>query len=92
MPSKYSRKKANKVENALAVMRAMLDATPDGIILTDQEGRITNWNTKSAEMWRMPNELVALRDIQKIRAFIAQQLKDASSRDQHHRYGRRYFR
>jgi PAS domain S-box-containing protein len=77
MPSKESRKKADERAYALAVMRATLEATADGILSTDEEGRITGWNAKFLEMWRVPEELAALRDIRKIRAFIAQQLKDS---------------
>jgi PAS domain S-box-containing protein len=61
---------------ALAVMRATLEATADGILAVDREGQVASLNTKFLEMWGMPQELVELRDIQKFRAFIAQQLKD----------------
>jgi PAS domain S-box-containing protein len=61
---------------ALALIRATLEATADAI-LAIEEGRITNWNTKFVAMWGIPLELVALRDVQKVRAFIAPQLKDS---------------
>ncbi|HZC36006.1 MAG TPA: PAS domain-containing protein, partial [Chthoniobacterales bacterium] len=74
MPNNSSQKNAAYV---LAVMKATLESTADGILATDEQGRITNWNTKFVEIWGMPEELVAGRDIQKIRAFIAKQLKDS---------------
>jgi PAS domain S-box-containing protein len=76
MPSKESKRKPGERAYALAVMRATLEAAADGILSTDEEGRITGWNVKFLEIWRMPEELAALRDIRRIRAFIAQQLKD----------------
>ena len=73
MPNK---KNEDKLANALAVMRATLEATADGILATDEQGRITSFNTKFVEMWAIPQELINLRDIKKIQAFIAQQFKD----------------
>jgi PAS domain S-box-containing protein len=72
-----SRKKEEDLPYRLALIRAMLEATPDGMLATDEKGQITCWNTTFVEMWGTPPELVALRDVQKIGAFIAQQLKDS---------------
>ena len=79
MPGRKFNKKADERPYTLAVMRTMLEATADGILSTDEGGRITGWNAKFLEMWRMPEELTALRDMQKIQAFIAQQVKDSES-------------
>lgn len=76
MPYIDFKEDAGDLAYALAVMRATLEATADGILAVDQEGQVASLNTKFLEMWRMPQELVELRDIQKFRAFIAQQLKD----------------
>jgi PAS domain S-box-containing protein len=77
MPNSDSEENVESLPYALALIRATLEATADGILATDSEGRITNWNTKFVAMWGMPLELIALRDVQKVRAFIAQQLKDS---------------
>jgi PAS domain S-box-containing protein len=76
MPANDSKKNVESLPYALALIRATLEATADAI-LAIEEGRITNWNTKFVAMWGMPLELVALRDVQKVRAFIAPQLKDS---------------
>src|SRR5271169_5795326 len=76
MPTNDSKKNVESLPYALALIRATLEATADAI-LAIEEGRITNWNTKFVAMWGMPLELVALRDVQKVRAFIAPQLKDS---------------
>jgi PAS domain S-box-containing protein len=78
MPKKDFKKEAEEGAYALALMRATLEAAADGIVATDEEGRITNWNAKFVEIFGLPEELIALRDIKKIRALIAQQLKDSS--------------
>ena len=76
MPNNDSKKNVESLPYALALIRATLEATADAILATE-EGRITNWNTKFVAMWGMPLELVALRDVQKVRAFIAPQLKNS---------------
>jgi PAS domain S-box-containing protein len=76
MPNSDSKKNVESLPYALALIRATLEATADGI-LAIEEGRITNWNTKFVAMWGMPPELVALRDVQKVRVFIAPQLKNS---------------
>jgi PAS domain S-box-containing protein len=77
MLSKESKIGPDERAYPLAVMRATLEATADGILSTDKAGRITGWNAKFLEIWRMPDELAALPDIERIQAFIARQLKDS---------------
>jgi PAS domain S-box-containing protein len=77
MPNSDFEKNVEPLPYALALIRATLEATADGILAADAEGRITSWNTKFVEMWGMPLELIALRDVQKVRALIALQLKDS---------------
>ena len=76
MPRIDSKDNAEELAYALAVMRAILEATADGILATDEQGRITNLNTKFVKMWSMPPELIDLRDIQKFQTSIAPQLKN----------------
>jgi PAS domain S-box-containing protein len=59
----------------LAVTRATLEATADGILVIDEAGRIISWNAKFLELWHIPTDLIAQREAQKIRAQIARQLK-----------------
>src|SRR5277367_801357 len=76
MPGRRSKEGVNELSYALAVTRATLEATADGILAVDEAGRITGWNAKFLEMWRIPEDLIALRDAEKVRAGIAVQLKD----------------
>jgi PAS domain S-box-containing protein len=71
-----SKENEEELAYARALMRSTLEATADGILATDEQGRIVSLNAKFGEMWRMPRELIDQRDIQKIRTFIAQQLKN----------------
>ena len=47
---------------ALAMHRATLEATAEGIVATDQAGRITAVNQRFIDMWRLPAEIRASDD------------------------------
>jgi two-component system, cell cycle sensor histidine kinase and response regulator CckA len=72
-----SKKKADDLATAVTALRAALEGAADGVVSTDEQGRVTSWNKKFLNIWGLPEELVSLRDIQKIRGSIAQQLKDS---------------
>ena len=40
------------------MLRATLDATSDGILVTDEQQRVTAYNEKFVEMWRVPMEVL----------------------------------
>ena len=70
MPSKRIRDGVSELAYALAVRRATLEATADGIMVLDDEGQITTWNSKFLEMWGISEGLIRSRDIKKIRDHI----------------------
>src|SRR5215831_8139015 len=76
MSKSDSTKKADDLATAVTALRAALEGAADGVVSTDEQGRVTSWNKKFLNIWGLPEELVSLRDIQKIRRSIAQQLKD----------------
>jgi len=76
MPRIDPKEATEELANALALMRAILEATADGILATDEQGRITNFNTKLVEMWRISPELIDQRDVRKFRACLAQKVRD----------------
>jgi len=51
------REAALELENA--ELRATLDSLGDGILVTDLHGRIRNFNRRFADLWEVPDELVA---------------------------------
>lgn len=77
MPRRSSKEGVKDIAYALAVSRATLEATADGILAVDGSDCIISWNKKFLELWRIPQDLILQRDIQKIRAWIARQLKQA---------------
>ena len=49
-------RKTEEVAHSLAMMRATLESTTDGILVTDGSGTVTMFNQKFVEMWRIPLE------------------------------------
>ena len=71
------RKRAEaELERSLALLRATLDSTADGILVVDDGGRIVTYNRRFVEMWRIPDEIVASADDNKALAFVLDQLRD----------------
>ena len=44
----------SELRSTLSLLSATLDATGDGILVVDLDGRITSFNRKFAEIWRLP--------------------------------------
>jgi PAS domain S-box-containing protein len=64
------------VERTLSLLKATLEATADGILVVDSEGAIVSYNRKFAEMWRIPEDVLASRDDREALAFVLNQLRD----------------
>jgi len=66
--------RTEEVVNSLSLLRATLESTTDGILVTDADGRSTNFNKKFLEMWQIPPEVLSLADLQKKAEAVSQQL------------------
>lgn len=58
------------------LLRATIESTADGILVVGQDGRMLHANRRFAEMWRLPDELLATRDDARLLAFVLDQLVD----------------
>ena len=47
-----------EIRRALTVMRATLESTVDGILVTDDQGKITAFNERYIDIWNVPRESV----------------------------------
>ncbi|HYZ11345.1 MAG TPA: PAS domain S-box protein, partial [Actinomycetota bacterium] len=63
-------------ERSLSLLHATLDATADGILVVDLEGRVVSANRRFAEMWRIPSDLMATRDDDRLLEFVLDQLTE----------------
>ena len=53
---------ARELESTAADLRATLESTQDGILVTDLAGRIRNFNQRFASLWQFPPDLLARRE------------------------------
>jgi diguanylate cyclase (GGDEF)-like protein/PAS domain S-box-containing protein len=62
--------------NMLSLLNATLESTTDGILVVDNNGKITSYNQKFVEMWDIPPSIAASKDDHKALAHVIDQLKD----------------
>ena len=62
--------------NAVSLLSATLESTADGILVVDSHGKIVRFNSKFAELWRLPQSTLADRDDAAAIAFVLGQLSD----------------
>ena len=63
-----------RLRDALSLLTATLDSTAEGILVVDDRGRITSFNRRLTEMWRLPDSLLESRDDSAAIAFVLDQL------------------
>jgi len=63
---------------ALATMRATLESTTDAILVTD-DFKVTDFNEKYIEMWKVPAEILQEGNIREVREFHSQNFVDPQS-------------
>jgi diguanylate cyclase (GGDEF)-like protein len=64
------------VHQTLSLLSATLDATADGILVVDTEGKITSFNRRFAELWRVPERVLSTGDDDVALAFLVEQVAD----------------
>ena len=67
---------ARKLQRAVSLLEATLDATADGILVVDREGRVATYNRRFLELWRVPPSLLEQRDDSALLALVVDQLED----------------
>jgi diguanylate cyclase (GGDEF)-like protein/PAS domain S-box-containing protein len=65
---------ANDLQSTLSLLTATLDSTADGILVVDNQGRISQFNSRFVEMWRLPEHLLEEREDQGALRFVEDQL------------------
>ena len=65
-----------ELEERLSELRATLDSTTDGILVTDLAGRITNFNQQFVSLWGVPEPLMTQRDEVAVSAWMLRRVTD----------------
>jgi two-component system, cell cycle sensor histidine kinase and response regulator CckA len=70
------RRAERDLARTVSLLEATLEATADGILVVDTDGRTVSWNHNFPEMWRLPEEVIAEREDEKMIAYVLEQLRD----------------
>ena len=57
-------------------MRATLESTTDAILVTDEEGKVTDFNDKYLDMWGIPREVPEGGTTSDVREFASRNFAD----------------
>ncbi|RQW89189.1 MAG: PAS domain S-box protein [Geobacter sp.] len=64
------------LKQSVSLLRATLDATADGILVVDTNGKIVDFNTRFTELWRIPEHILATREDRHALEFVQDQLQN----------------
>jgi PAS domain S-box-containing protein len=69
-------RKTEELARSLAMTRATLESTTDGVLATDFDGTITDFNRRYVEMWGIPADVLAGREHRRVLEFCGRQFTD----------------
>lgn len=69
----------DRLEEALAIARATLDASADGVLVVDRDLRAVTYNRRFVEMWGLTEEIMRSGDVRRMAEFVLPQLEDSAS-------------
>lgn len=72
----HFRKAIEERERTLSLLQATLEATADGILVVDAQGKVVGANRTFARLWRIPDQLLATGDDDRLIGFVLDQLAD----------------
>jgi diguanylate cyclase (GGDEF)-like protein/PAS domain S-box-containing protein len=72
-------KAERELEASAADLRATLESTQDGILVTDLAGRIRNFNQRFASLWQIPPELLSRREDDGVLEWMRRSVVDPSA-------------
>lgn len=65
-----------ELEKSFSIIEATLEATADGIVVVDNDNKITRFNDKFLELWQMPREVLATKESKDFIEFAISQLEN----------------
>src|SRR5688572_26046126 len=71
--------RTQELARSVAILRATLEATTDGILVSDAAHPISMFNRRFVQMWRVPEAILQNRDRAALLEFTAQQLVDGDA-------------
>lgn len=65
-----------QLKASLALQKATLESTADGILVVDHERKVVSANSKFQQLWRVPDDVMAAGDDLRLLRFVLDQLTD----------------
>jgi PAS domain S-box-containing protein len=63
-------------QRARSLLEAALEATADGLLVIDRDGRVTAYNQRFLALWMVPKDLAAEQDHEKLLAYARDEVED----------------
>ncbi|PTR16203.1 PAS/PAC sensor hybrid histidine kinase [Nitrosospira sp. Nsp2] len=68
--------KAKQLDHSLSILRATIETTTDGILVTDEHGIVLRFNERYLQLWQIPREATGFREHWHLLTFCCKQMKD----------------
>jgi PAS domain S-box-containing protein len=68
--------RTRELAQALVIMRATLDSTTDGILVTDEEDKVTDFNDRYLDIWKIPREVLRGGTVSDVRELASRNFAD----------------
>jgi len=68
-----------KLKYSISLLNASLESTADGILIVDINGKISKWNKKFVDMWKIPEEILSTSDDQKTIKYVLSQITNPNN-------------
>jgi len=66
---------ATDLQESLSLLRSIIESTADGLLVVNGRGKIAAFNQRFAQMWNIPDSILALRDDERAIAHVLDQLE-----------------
>ena len=66
----------SSLEYSVSLLKSILEATGDGIIVTDNNGKILQCNRVFMEMWDVPDDVISQKDHRRIVQYLQSRVED----------------
>jgi PAS domain S-box-containing protein len=71
------RRTEEALQQANSLLTSTIESTADGIMVVDNQGKVTIFNQKFLSLWRIPESLAARRDDEALLDYVLSQLRDS---------------
>ena len=79
MTPRHRNPRERELGKALSLLTATLDSTADGILVVDNDGKITGTNGRFSEIWQIPDDFVTPQDEATKLSFVLDQLTNTEA-------------